>query len=143
MTLAFRNITTDPASPVQTWPSEAVRAALERGDIRDWARLGAAIRQDPWGRTARQVEEILSHSHPYGVTELMTEVIARARTRAQQAERESVAAEIRDAVDRSGLTQAEFATRIGTSASRLSTYLSGTVTPSAALMVRIRRVADG
>jgi DNA-binding transcriptional regulator YiaG len=143
VTLAFRNVTTDPASPVETWPSEAVRAALERGDIRDWARLGAAIRRDPWGRTARQVEEILGHSHPYGDTELMTAVIARARARAQQAEREAVAAEIRDAVDRSGLTRTEFAGRIGTSASRLSTYLSGSVTPSAALMVRIRRVVDG
>lgn len=126
MTVAFRNITTDPASPVETWPSEAVRAALERGDIRDWARLGAAIRRDPWGGTARQVEGILGHSHSYGVTELMTEVIARARIRAQQAEREAAAVEIRDAVDRSGLTQAEFATRIGTAASRLPTYLSGT-----------------
>ncbi|MFD2862989.1 helix-turn-helix domain-containing protein [Salininema proteolyticum] len=38
------------------------------------------------------------------------------------------------------MSQAEFAERIGTSASRLSTYISGKVMPSAALMVRIRRV---
>ncbi len=35
---------------------------------------------------------------------------------------------------------AEFASRIGTSTSRLSTYAAGKVTPSAALMLRIRRL---
>ena len=34
-----------------------------------------------------------------------------------------------------------FARRLGTSAPRLSTYRSGTVVPSAALMLRMRRVA--
>ena len=46
---------------------------------------------------------------------------------------------MRAAVERSGLTNADFASLIGTSASRLSTYLSGKVTPSAALLVRIER----
>ncbi|MGH3800441.1 MAG: helix-turn-helix domain-containing protein, partial [Pseudonocardiaceae bacterium] len=41
----------------------------------------------------------------------------------------------------SGMARAEFASAIGTSVSRLSTYLSGKVTPSAALLVRMRRVA--
>jgi transcriptional regulator with XRE-family HTH domain len=53
-----------------------------------------------------------------------------------------VAAEIRRAVARSGLTRAEFASRVGTSASRLSTYATGRVSPSATLMVRIRRLLD-
>lgn len=47
-----------------------------------------------------------------------------------------------DAVNASGLTNAEFARHIGTSASRLSTCLSGKVTPSAALLLRIERVAE-
>jgi transcriptional regulator with XRE-family HTH domain len=42
----------------------------------------------------------------------------------------------------SGLTRAEFASRIGTSASRLSTYVTGKVTPSAALLVRMRDVSE-
>ena len=41
------------------------------------------------------------------------------------------------AVERSGLTKSEFAALVGTSASRLSTYLGGKVTPSAALLIRI------
>ena len=39
------------------------------------------------------------------------------------------------------LEAVSFAERIGTSRSRLSTYMSGQVVPSATLMVRMRRVA--
>jgi transcriptional regulator with XRE-family HTH domain len=48
---------------------------------------------------------------------------------------------VRGVITRSGLSKAQFAARIGTSPSRLSTYLNGKVTPSAALMVRMRRLA--
>ena len=67
--------------------------------------------------------------------------IAEARARAAEDERREVAAEIRALLERSGLSRAAFAERIGTSVPRLSTYLSGKVTPSAALVVRMRRVA--
>lgn len=143
MPLAFRNLTTSLSDPVVTWPAEAVQAALERGDLSDWHRLAAEIDRDPWGRTARQVEEVLSHSRPYGVAEAMETVIGRARARAELSEREAVAREIRHAVERSGLTRAAFASRVGTSPSRLSTYLNGKVTPSASLLVRIRRLVAG
>jgi len=69
-------------------------------------------------------------------------VIARARAGAAAAERAAVAAEVRGLIGRSGLTRAELASRIGTSASRLSTYASGKVTPSAAPMARMRGVAE-
>jgi ribosome-binding protein aMBF1 (putative translation factor) len=140
--LAFRNLTIDPAEPVANWPAEAVQAALERGDLADWHRLAAEVARQPWGRTARTLEEVLSYSRPYGVAEAMEAVIARARARAERREREAVAAEIRQAVDRSGLTRAELASRLGTSASRLSTYATGKVVPSATFMVRIRRLLD-
>jgi DNA-binding transcriptional regulator YiaG len=140
--LAFRNLTITPDAPVSEWPTEAVQAALERGDLADWHRIVAAVQADPCGRTARQLEEVLSHSRPYGITEAMQTVLSRVRQRAEESERAAVAAEIREAVERSGLSQAEFASRIGTSASRLSTYASGKVTPSATLMLRIRRVAE-
>ena len=71
----------------------------------------------------------------------MASVIARARTLAEQDERAAVAARIRSAVRRSGLTQAQFAAAIGTSASRLSTYANAAVMPSAAMLVRIERVS--
>jgi hypothetical protein len=85
-----------PDAPVSSWPTEGVQAALERGDLEHWRRIVAEVNRDPWGRTARQLEEVLSHSRP---------------------------------------------SRIGTSPSRLSTYATGKATPSASLMVRMRRVA--
>lgn len=138
MPLGFRNLTITPADPVTDWPTEAVQAALERGDLSDWQRLVAEIRRAPWGTTARQVEEVLTHSRPYGVAELMEAAVIRARRRAENAEREEVAMEIRDAINRSGLGRAEFASRVGTSASRLSTYANAKVVPAATFMVRVR-----
>ncbi|WP_445262940.1 helix-turn-helix domain-containing protein [Pseudokineococcus sp. 1T1Z-3] len=41
----------------------------------------------------------------------------------------------------SGLTAAQLARRAGTSGPRLSTYASGAVTPSAALLRRLEKVA--
>lgn len=140
MTLSFRNVTAEPSDPVDEWPTEAVQAALERGDLSHWQRVSAEIRHDPWGRTARQVEAILTHSRPYGVAPAMERVIARARKRVTSEERETVAAEIRRAIARSDMSRAELAACLGTSASRLSTYANGKVSPSATFMVRIRRV---
>ncbi|MST31728.1 hypothetical protein GHK86_03170 [Acidimicrobiaceae bacterium USS-CC1] len=67
--------------------------------------------------------------------------MADARRQAEAAERAAVAEEVAALVRASGWSQRESAQRIGTSAPRLSTYLSGKVVPSAALMVRMRRVA--
>lgn len=138
--LAFRNVDASPDDPVETWPFEAVVAAVERGFLPDWRRLARAIAADPWGPVAQAVDDAIRLSHPYGTTELFDAVIARAHDDAADAERQEVAAEIGGLVAGSGLSRQAFATRIGTSASRLSTYLNGKVTPSAALMVRMRRV---
>jgi DNA-binding transcriptional regulator YiaG len=139
--LAFRNVDASPDDPVETWPFEAVVAAVERGFLPDWRRLARAIAADPWGPVAQAVDDAVRLSRPYGTTELFEAVITRARDDAADAERREVAAEIGRLLDSSGLSRQAFATRIGTSASRLSTYLSGKVTPSAALVVRMRRVA--
>lgn len=140
--LSFRNIDASPDDPVEVWPFEGVLAALQRGTLPDWRRLVRAIVADPWGPVARQVEEAQQLGLPYGVGALFDHVVDTARARAAREEREAVAAEVRTAVDRSGLSRSEFAQRIGTSTSRLSTYLSANVTPSAALLIRMRSVAD-
>lgn len=142
MSLAFRNLTTQPDEPLSSWPTEAVQTALERGGLADWRRLAAEVRADPWGRTARQIEEVLSHSRPYGVAELFGAMIDFARGQAEASERAEVSSELRDLVAHAGLTQASFARRMGTSAPRLSSYVTGSVVPSASLMVRARRIAD-
>jgi predicted XRE-type DNA-binding protein len=139
--LKFRNITASVDDPVETWPFEGILTAVERGTLPDWQRLAAAIRADPWGPVAQQVLEAVEISRPYGTGELLTAVVERARQEAADAEREQVAGEIRDLVAQSGLPQQDFALRIGTPRSRMSTHMAGKVTPSASLMLRIRSVA--
>ena len=139
--LKFRNLTASPDDPVETWPFEGILAAVERGTLPDWRRLAKAIQADPWGPVAQQVLEAVRLIRPYGTAELLEGVVARARKLAADSERGEVAAEVRKLVNDSGLSQKDFADRIGTSRSRLSTYMSGKVVPSAALLVRMRRVA--
>lgn len=140
--LAFRNLDADPADPVSTWPTEAIATALERGGITDWRRLNAEIQADPWGRVARTVEHWVATEPIYGVSPLFTRAVARARRRAEEADRAVVQKELEAHLAASGLTAAEFASALGTSASRFSTYRTGKVVPSAALLVRARRVTE-
>lgn len=142
MSVSFRNVDVDPAAPVETWPYEAIVSVIERGTVSDWAVLTVAIDREPWGVVARQVEEYLSYESPYGVGPLLERAIVRAREHAEARERAEVADEVRALVEASGLSVAELAKRIGTSRSRLSTYRSGSVTPSAAMMNRLRRVVS-
>lgn len=102
----------------------------------------AEIRRSPWGSVARRVECYLSYREPDGAGTLFALAIEHARTRVEEADRVEVAARVRAAVDRSGMTNARFAELVGTSASRLSTYLSGKVTPSAAMLLRMERAAS-
>ena len=140
--LVFRNVQALPEDPVEEWPLEAIQTALERGSLKHWRRLTAAIMGNPWGPVARDVEEVLSYNRPYGVAAVMERVIERARSAAEAGEREAVAKEVRRLIDESSLPRREFASRIGTSASRLSTYATGKVTPSASLLVRMRRLVE-
>jgi DNA-binding transcriptional regulator YiaG len=140
-TLTFRNIDVSLADPVSTWPTEAIQTALERGGLSDWRLLVVAVDNEPWGPIARKIEEVLGYSRPYGIAEAMERVIARARSKTERSEREQVAQEVNRLIGKSGLTRTEFASRIGTSASRLSTYATGRVTPSASLLLRMLHVA--
>ncbi|MFQ5523724.1 MAG: helix-turn-helix domain-containing protein [Acidimicrobiia bacterium] len=141
MPVVFRNVDASPTDDVRTWPYEALVTVIDRGLVSDWQPIFAELRRSPWGKVARRVEHYLSYREPDGVSRLFRLAIERARADADRAERSEVAARIRDAVTSSGLTNAEFARLVGTSASRLSTYLGGKVTPSAAMLVRIERVA--
>lgn len=143
MPIAFRNVDASPADDVRTWPYEALVTAIDRGLVGDWQPIFAEFRRSPWGTVARRVEQYLSYREPGGVSTLFALAIQRARTDAEHADRAEVAARIRGSVTGSGLTNAEFARLVGTSASRLSTYLSGKVTPSSAMLVRIERAARG
>jgi DNA-binding transcriptional regulator YiaG len=140
MPLLFRNIEATPDDPVSGWHLEGIQAALERGDLSHWRRLAAEVRRHPWGDVSQELAEVLTFSRPYGLASVMDAVIVTSRDEAARREREVVAAEVRRLREASGLSGREFAARIGTSPSRLSTYASGKVVPSAALMVRMRQV---
>ncbi len=142
MPVAFRNVDASPSDEVGTWPYEALITAIDRGLVGDWQPILAELRQSPWGKVARRVENYLSYRQPDGVSALFALAIDHARNQVEKADRAEVAIRVREAVARSGLTNAEFARNVGTSASRLSTYLSGKVTPSAAMLVRIERAAE-
>ena len=141
MALAFRNVDATPQDDVTTWPYEAIVTTLERGLVPDWQPLFVEIRRHPWGSVARKVERLLSYESIYGVGPLFAHAIAMARDAAERRDREEVAQRVRIAVKESGMTAGRFADLVGTSASRLSTYMSGKVTPSAAMLVRIERMA--
>lgn len=139
--LLFRNVDVDPSDPVERWPVEAIATALERGSLQHWRRIAASIDVDPWGPVARDVLDVLGCSHIYGVGGLMQDLVAASRSRAEDRERQAVADELREHITRSGMTAAQFAQHLGTSASRLSTYLSSKVSPSATVLVRARAVS--
>lgn len=141
MTLAFRNVDASPDDPVDTWPFEAIAAVIERGLVTDWRPLLRQIRARPRGHAARMVEAYLDQADVDGATRLFRLVLDDARRRDDDADRAEVATRVRACITASGLTAARFAAEVGTSASRLSTYATGRVTPSAALLVRMERVA--
>lgn len=141
MTVAFRNVNASPSDPVATWPYEAIVTVIERGLVPDWRPVLTEMRARPHGRVARMVEAYLDQAKVDGATALFRLVLDDARLREDDLDRAEAAARVRDCITRSGLSAAAFARELGTSASRLSTYANGRVTPSAALMVRMERVA--
>lgn len=128
--------------PVELWSTSAIHAALDGDDIAAWKKIAAALKRDPYGRTARQVEEVLDNAPPYGISKVLTEVLDHARAQLEVNELEEVARHVRLLMERSGLGRHEFASRIGVSVDELATYLDAKVSPSASLMIRMRRLSD-
>ena len=128
--------------PVEFWPTSAIRAALETDDLTVWQRIVVAIKRDPYGRTARQVEEVLESAPPYGVSKALDEVLTRTREHLEANECAEVARHILMLLQRSGLGQDEFASRIGIPSDQFAIYLQGVTSPTASLMIRMRRLSD-
>jgi hypothetical protein len=127
---------------VEFWPTDAIRAALETDDLAVWQRITAAVKRDPFGRTARQVEEVLDKARPYGVSQALAEVLVRSRENLEANECAEVARHVRLLLERSGLDQREFASRIGVPSDQFAEYVSGKASPAASLMIRMRRLSD-
>lgn len=128
--------------PVEFWPTASIRSALESGDIEIWQRIVVAVKRDPYGRTARQVEEVLETAAPYGISQALNEVLVRARNHLEANERAEAARHVQLLLERSGLAEQEFASRIGISPENLRIYLDASLSPPASLMIRMRRLSD-
>jgi hypothetical protein len=128
--------------PVEFWPTAAIQLAIESGDLTIWQRIVVALKRDPFGRTARQVEEVLESATSHGITKALSEVLTRSRADLEADERAEVARQVHALIERSGLGVREFASRIGASAEDLASYLQGDVSPSAAHIVRMHRLSD-
>jgi DNA-binding transcriptional regulator YiaG len=141
MTVPFRNVDFDSASPVDEWPAEAIETIMGRGALSDWRRLADAIRRNPWGPAARTVETIAAWGEHDGVDPLMASVIRRAREEVDLSGRAQYARQIRSWRAQTGMTLREFALAAGTSASRLSDYENAKVAPTSNVLGRLRHVA--
>jgi hypothetical protein len=140
--LQFRNVNTTPDDPVEKWGVEGILAAIDRGSLQHWRRIAAAVRADSWGSVAADLEQALELAEDVGVAATLRRILGQARADVEAAARAEVRRRLQVLVANSGLTAAEFAQRVGTSASRMSTYLSGKVVPSAALLVRCEAVSQ-
>ena len=93
------------------------------------------------GRPARSKKSSRARGRT-GIAKALWEVLERARTHLEANERAEVARHVRLLIDRSGLGQPEFASRIGVAPEDLAAYLDGSTSPSASLMIRMRRLSD-
>ncbi len=141
MSVALRNVDFRLDGDPRTWPFEALVTVLQRGLVPDWKPIVRAIQQQPWGEFSQRVTRATQMADDPRLEVLFSLVINDAREKNERDERAEVARRVRASIADSGLTQAQFAREIGTSASRLSTYATGSVTPSAALLLRIEQVS--
>ena len=133
----------DPSrpGPILRTPEE-VASTWDNGGLRAWRGQVAIIASNPWAPYGNELKELALAANRPAPVHAVEEAVRVYRSRFERRERELVAREIRQLVAMSGLSQRDFAAMAGTSASRLSTYVNGLVTPSATMMVRIRRVSD-
>ena len=137
MTVLLRNVDADLTLNPREWPFEALVTVITRGLIPDWQPIFREMRARPWGRLAKRVEAAIALDPDDPASKLFGIIMNKARSAREERDRQAVATQVREAISRSGKTQQQFAANIGTSASRLSTYASGSVTPSAAMLLRI------
>jgi DNA-binding transcriptional regulator YiaG len=111
------------------------------GDVLTWRALAGATRAEPWSGAIDKHMAMLDPEAQAAELRSLQAVSAMIRRIVEDDERAAIASHIRNAIAETGLTQREFAALVGTSSSRLSTYATGAVTPSAAMLLRINRAA--
>lgn len=130
----------EPAPPIET--VEEFLHCFETASLLEWRRQLMHYALEPWSPYTRELVELAEQAGHQDYLDGMRLFLDALREETNQGERQTIAAEVRRLVDDSGLSRREFARRVGTSASRLSSYAVGGTTPSAAMFLRIRRAAS-
>lgn len=138
--LLLEGLNPDQYLPVIRTQAELL-GVVDGGSVLEWRHHLAMIAASPWSPYSRHLVELATEASRPGVATVLEQVTEVCREQNKEREREQVAEEVRRLVSSSGVTQRQFAQWVGTSPSRLSTYISGTVTPSASLMLRMARTS--
>jgi hypothetical protein len=135
MPLRFRDIDATPADPVEAWGFKGMLAAIDRGYPADWRRLIDAVADEP---TLRAVyDDARKAAGSLATVALIDAALAAAERTAE----EEALERLRAAFSQTRLTQAEAASRLATSRPRLTSYLSGAVTPAMDVLVAMEALA--
>jgi DNA-binding transcriptional regulator YiaG len=118
------------------------RAVVEQHGVNGWRGLLANVPAHPWGPAVAQLEALAAEADLPDALLAIQECSRIYRKRMEDDERLAVAREIRRLVRKSGCTQRMFATYVGTSASRMSTYVNGIVVPSSTMLLRMQKMAS-
>jgi hypothetical protein len=139
--LVVTDVDPDAPGPHLESVEDVIRCA-DMGVLAAWRGQAAIVAANPWAPYPAELHKRLANSGRPGLADSLDEVIRHFREVSEQRDRQLVAREVRRLVAVSGLSQRQFAALCGTSAPRLSTYVNGLVTPSAAMMVRFARVSE-
>uniref|UniRef100_UPI0016005E23 helix-turn-helix domain-containing protein n=1 Tax=Nocardioides stalactiti TaxID=2755356 RepID=UPI0016005E23 len=121
--------------------SAQLRGVVDGGSVLEWRHHLAMIAASPWSPYSDHLLDMALQAELPQVVAVVERFTELCRAQNKEREREQVADEVRRLVAASGVTQRQFAKWVGTSPSRLSTYVSGSVTPSASLMLRMTRTS--
>ena len=138
--LLLEGVDLDRVLPVIRTRAELL-GVVDGGTVLEWRHHFAVIAVNPWSPYSRHLVDLAQQAARPQVVAVIDRFTEVCREHNKEREREQVAREVRRIVYASGTTQRDFAHWIGTSPSRLSTYISGTVTPSATLMLRMARTS--
>ena len=121
--------------------AQRFRTMIRQEGVNAWRGLLANIAANPWCDAVSQLEALAEEADLPDALRAIQACARVYRSRMEDDERATVAQEIRRLVEQSGRTQRAFARAVGTSASRLSTYVNGIVVPSSTMLLRMQRVA--
>jgi hypothetical protein len=138
--LLIEGVDPNHSLPVIRTSAELI-GVVDGGSVLEWRHHLAMIAASPWSPYSRHLLELAEQAACPQVVAVVGRFTEVCREQNKAREREQVAEEVRRLVSASGVTQRQFAQWVGTSPSRLSTYVTGSVTPSASLMLRMARTS--